>query len=547
MIRTQQKALTKAFIAIIGLLMLISPFNASSQAESDLFPVYGPFDGDGWSVTSDGVLTIESNQGWVNCLKHGYEKYVTKLVIGKDVSTFRLYDLPFDLPSEDFFSKSDIIGYGEHGEPYYDYSKLHDLFPNEIVVESDNPVFRVVDGLLINSVTNELVLSKMSLTDVVIPEGVETITLSAFSEREIQSVSFPTSLRAINDYAFYKCKNLVRIDLPDSLAELKAGAFFGCSSLSVVNLSRGLTSIGRSAFSGCAIQHLQIPEGVQNISENAFMECAQLQEVLLPDSIRRIGSGTFSCCMQLSDINFPDKLEYIGEGAFHLCTSLRKVILPNSLRQIENRAFWYCDLSVLRVPDNLSFLVFYDYDRGYIISPYSKRNKCFGASSVETVIFAGSDYDFGYPAITDAKNVYFLSTPPEEVGQILDKDSVGNIYCSDEFEYQWTRSSVASWVRQRLTILPAAEIKAIAEEAVNATPEPIVTPRPTPTPLPTETPWPTPIVTPRATPRQEAPAEIKPVDPILFVFAGVIVGVIVGIVLVSQQAKKTKKRSRSKK
>ena len=441
MIRIQRKTSTKAFIVLIGLLILFSPFNTSSQAANDLFPDYGPYDGDGWSVTADGVMTIESNQGWVNCLKHGYEKNVTKLVIGKDVTTFRLYELPFDLPSEDFFSKSDIIGYGEHGEPYYDYLKLHDLFPVEIVVESDNTVFRVIDGLLINSATNELVLSKMGLTDVVIPEGVETITVSAFSQRGIQSVSFPTSLKAINEYAFYKCKNLVRIDLPDSLVELKAGAFFECSGLSEVNLSRGLTSIGRSAFSGCAIQHLQIPEGVQNISENAFRECAQLQEVFLPDSIRRIEFGTFSTCMQLSDINFPDKLEYIGTGAFHLCTSLKQVILPNSLRQIENKAFWFCDLSVLRIPDNLSFLVFYDYDRGYIINPHAKRDKGFELSSVETVIFSGSDYDFGYRAITNAKNVYFLSTPPEEVGQILDKDSVENIYCSDEFEHQWTRTA----------------------------------------------------------------------------------------------------------
>ena len=67
-------------LALVGAVCL-SLHAAHARAESDLFPVYGPFDGDGWSVTSDGVLTIESNQGWVNCLKHGYEKDVTKLVI----------------------------------------------------------------------------------------------------------------------------------------------------------------------------------------------------------------------------------------------------------------------------------------------------------------------------------------------------------------------------------------------------------------------------------------------------------------------------------
>ena len=67
--------------------------------------------GDGWSITSNGVMTIESNQGWANCLKAGFEDNVRKLILGKDVTSFRMYDLPYDVPTEDFFGPKDLIGY----------------------------------------------------------------------------------------------------------------------------------------------------------------------------------------------------------------------------------------------------------------------------------------------------------------------------------------------------------------------------------------------------------------------------------------------------
>jgi hypothetical protein len=540
------------FLALVGIFLILS---ISHEAHAfGGYDGYEPFDGDGWSITADGVMTIENNQGWANCMKDGYKPEVRKLIIGKDVTYFRIYQLPEDLPSPDFYDSFEVAGYDMYGEPYYEFDfvnyKLNytnDLYVLNIDVESGNHIFKVVDGMLINMETGELVLAEMGVKDVVIPEGVKTITQHSFYERGITSIQFPESLEVIGESAFARCEGLTSIELPDSLVELQDSAFVYCKNMKSIILSKNLRAIPYFAFAGTAIEQISIPSNVTEIGMNAFLECDALKQVELPEGLKEISIGAFGGCEQLSHIELPDGLEYIGEVAFHFCKSLKVVILPESLKQIGKDAYASCELSILRIPEQLSF-VDWNYQAGTgEANSYSRRDKTFDLNSVDTVVIAGNDYDFRYPAITDAKNVYFLSTPPEDVGQILDKDSVGNIYCSDEFEHQWTRSSVASWVRQKLTILPAAEINALVEEAVNATPEPIVTPRPTPTPLPTETPWPTPIITPRATPRQEAPAENKPIDPILFVFAGVIAVVVVGIVVVSQKTKKTKKHSRSRK
>ena len=157
----------------------------------------------------------------------------------------------------------------------------------------------------------------------------------------------------------------------------------------------------------------------------------------------------------------------------------------------------------------------------FIINPYSKKDKSFGLHSVDTVILSGSDYDFGYPAISNAKNVYFLGKPPEDVGQILDEDTVEKIYCSDEFEFEWTRSTVASWVRQKLTILPADQINDFVETTINNTSIPTNTPKPpyegmsiVNTPKPTATLQSSVLPTPTAEP------EKRTADPIAFVVRG---------------------------
>ena len=333
--------------------------------------------GDGWSMSTDGVMTIERNQGWANCIRDGYKPEVRELVIGKDVTYFRMYRLHYDLPSSDFFDSFEVAGYDKNGEPYYEYGVLNDLFPLKIIVEEGSLAFKVVDGLLINTATNELVLSEMGVTDVVIPEGVKVITRNAFENRDLTSVQFPSSLEVIGEDAFALCANLTEIELPDSIIELRDGA---------------------------------------------FVRCEQLRQVILPEGLKSIKGSAFSDCNQLMRIDFPEGLESIGNGAFSNCYSLKQVILPDSLKQIGDQVFSDCNLSVLRIPASLTFPV-YDRDtRVYIVNPYTKKNKTFGLSSVETVIFSGSDYDFGYPAISHAHNVYFLGKPPEDVGQVLDEN-----------------------------------------------------------------------------------------------------------------------------
>ena len=526
------------FLALVGVACVVLATTSAKAEET-----YHEQSGDGWSITANGVMTIESNQGWANCLKSGFDGNPWKLIIGKDVTNFRMYDLPHDVPTEDFFGREDIIAYDRFGRPIYNYKDCDSLYPSEIVVETENSVFQVLDGLLINTITKEVVLSETDISDAIVPEGIRSITRNAFDNRHLTSIELPNSLREIGDYAFSDCDELKSIVLPASLETIGDWSFSDCTSLGEVYLPPKLQHIGDYCFNDCAIQYINIPESVKEIGAFAFHECEQLNQVNLHAGLTKINEAAFSKCSKLCEIDLPEGLTFLGELAFSGCYSLRQMILPNSLQQIGVNTFAGCKLSVLRIPEKLEFVIYYR-DRGYIINSHIKKDKTFDLHSVETAVFSGSDYDFGYPAVSHAHNVYFLGKPPEDVGQILDENSVESIFCSAEFEFEWTRSTVASWVRQRLTILPVDQLKKITDQEMNATPLPTDVPRPTP--RPTKTPWPTPMPRPTAATAVTAKAEQQPADPLLFVFAGILALMIAGIVAAAMNNKKARKRSKKK-
>ena len=289
-----------------------------------------------------------------------------------------------------------------------------------------------------------------------------------------------------------------------------------------------------------------IQEGIRSIGNGAFRG-RSISQILLPSSLEQIGAAAFENCT-LSSIQLPQSVTTIGKIAFQQCQKLRSVTLPDSLTEVGIDAFFGCRLSLLCIPPELHMREFDEGSNEFAIEANSNTTQNLGLESVDTVIFSGSDYDFGYPAISHAHNVYFLGKPPEDVGQILDENSVESIFCSDEFEFEWTRSTVASWVRQRLTILPAEQLKQITDQEINATPLPTDMPRPTP--RPTETPWPTPKPRPTASPAVTAKPQQQGTDPLVFAFAGMLALIIAGIVVVvvkSWDRKRKKKRKKYKK
>lgn len=107
------------------------------------------------------------------------------------------------------------------------------------------------DGVLyINSVLYGYKGSMPVGTQIDVREGTTVIAADAFYtfiDQEITAVTFPNSLRFINERAFYASSKLTSVVIPDGVEEIEEAAFGQCG-LEKVELGRGLKKLGTDIF-----------------------------------------------------------------------------------------------------------------------------------------------------------------------------------------------------------------------------------------------------------------------------------------------------------
>ena len=199
----------------------------------------------------------------------------------------------------------------------------------------------------------------------------------------------------------------------------------------------------------CLCIQLLSDSNAANSRRNRCIRLFRLRSIISSFSPRH---GSFSGCTQLVQINFPNHLDSIGKQAN--CFQLKQVILPNTLGEIGDRTFWGCNLSILRIPEKLVFPVF-DYNKmTFVINSHGNIKALVSIPSTPS----------SSPAATT-----ILATPRSQT--LTTSTSSANHRRTSvkfwtktdlllEFEFEWTRSTVASWVRQKL-VLPADQIKAL--------------------------------------------------------------------------------------
>ena len=87
---------------------------------------------------------------------------------------------------------------------------------------------------------------------------------------------------------------------------------------------------------------VEVPEGVTEIGNWAFLDCTGLTSVTIPDSVTSIGLCAFSGCTGLTAVTIPNGVTYIGDLAFSGCTGLTAVNLSDSVTEIWYSAFFNC-------------------------------------------------------------------------------------------------------------------------------------------------------------------------------------------------------------
>jgi hypothetical protein len=124
---------------------------------------------------------------------------------------------------------------------------------------------------------------RKKLTEVELCEGVVEIGGGAFMycSHSITTIDIPTSLRRINDGAFY-----FSLQCP-------------------IRLHDGIESIGDGAFAGCIFTNFRVPPLITVIPENMLINCTSMFSVEMQKKIRRIESYAFHYCYCLRNVALP--------------------------------------------------------------------------------------------------------------------------------------------------------------------------------------------------------------------------------------------------
>ena len=226
--------------------------------------------------------------------------------------------------------------------------------------------------------------------DAVIPQGVTVIAASDFKYSKITSITIPSSVTKIEEYAFLGCKELKRVYIEDLASwfniEFKSSPLeyanelyvngelvtdlvipdgvtvipknsLRCENITSVTIPARVKTITMAAFANCAnLTKIEIPNTVADIhTASLFRDCRNLREVTLPNSIKKLDDLIFSNCKSLTGVNIPNVIS-IGTNAFQNCKSLTSIDIPSTVTYIAKSAFANCsNLSVI-IPESVTFV-----------------------------------------------------------------------------------------------------------------------------------------------------------------------------------------------
>ncbi len=212
-----------------------------------------------YTLTADGVLKFTGNGEITsyNTVSYGHNNYVKTVVVDEGITAICDSCISYFDCLEKISLPKSLASLGNRNCNY----RLPLL--KTIEIDKDNANYTIENKALYTKDKKTLLAYPCAAgaTEFTVPDGVETIGISAFyGNAQLQSVVLPDTLVKIEEYAFFRNIALKSIVFPESLREIGAYAFYEC--------------YGHNG-------ELIIPKSVEKIDSGAFFEIRCTEIIVL--------------------------------------------------------------------------------------------------------------------------------------------------------------------------------------------------------------------------------------------------------------------------
>ena len=209
----------------------------------------------------------------------------------------------------------------------------------------------------VTSIGYSAFLGCSGLTSITISEGVTSLEGSVFAGCSgLTSITIPNSVTNIGWNAFEGCSGLTSITIPDSVENIGLSPFLDCHNLTEAWVPQSVMTKGLSSvFESHNLQRLHLSANVSTIDTHEFADCNALTSIdvasgnenfwvspadgCLYDAGRKT---VFFCPRNATSVELPEGLEKVSDHAFNNCEDLPSIDIPDSVTSIPITAFDGC-------------------------------------------------------------------------------------------------------------------------------------------------------------------------------------------------------------
>ena len=152
---------------------------------------------------------------------------------------------------------------------------------------------------------------------------------------KLTSFEISTTITSLDEKCFYGCDELKQIIIPETVNNIPNNTFMNLSKLEELTIrSNNYTWKGNRLFGIIdeCLYHIKIPQSIKKVNNQ---EIKPLETFTIPTNVTKLSEYCFANCQELTEIKGLENIKEIGKGCFYRCNKMNQEEYPEVKKNID--------------------------------------------------------------------------------------------------------------------------------------------------------------------------------------------------------------------